>query len=173
MPARRARVAASLLAVALAGCGGGSPSAPGPANVAGTWTGTATLTTATPRGDCIADLRQQGLPVTGPVTVVLSQSGPDLTGTVTVDGIAVAITGKVVQSQVSAGADGVGICDERVPCISDGRFKRVCAASLRFSGTVDGNVMTGSYVEIDQRFDVLSGAREGDVVVQGTFELRR
>lgn len=153
------RVALALSVVLIAGCGGGSagPTSPAQAaNVAGSWSGTSTMTvTAGPA--CIA-----GLPLTASTKAQIAQSGAAISGTLgprqcsfhgMVSGTTISWTQDAQQANF--------ICQAAyfIPCITQGgvAFLDVTGGTNSMAGTVSGNQISASGSETDNLRDSTTG----------------
>jgi hypothetical protein len=163
-------IACAASAGVVAGCGGGmsGPTAPAPpANVAGNWSGTTTIT-VTSGPACLG--RQ---PQTTPAKVTIVQSGAAISGTLdncsfhgTVNGTAISWTHDPQQANP--------ICQVAylVPCLvgpGETSFLSVTVPMIDVAGTVSGSQIAASGASTSNVVDPTNGQTMG--TIQGTVRL--
>jgi len=143
------------IAIAISlGCGGGggggptAPPTPQPANMAGTWSGTATVV-STSGGGCVANLFTPG--AFEQLTISLAQGGTSLTGTLTWfnrqnSGITLVcnLNGSIEGSNFSLVGSNCNSVDLIAGC---GNGPRIQLLSGSINGTVTGNTLSATGVE--------------------------
>ena len=159
----------ALLVALLAGCNGDSPTAPQmqAINVSGTWSGPLTFT-GVGGGGCAGQALQAGLPFTFTATAALQQSGSTISGSLMLEetGETVAVSGTIQGNLIEVSLVLGGCLDVEAPCL-DGRFVTLCIQSGSFSGTINGNQITGQYME------TYSSSMGSPMVLRGTITLTR
>lgn len=164
------------------GCGGGSgggggsvgPTAPTIADVAGSWTGSYTLESATGCG-CVGSITQLLVGLTVASNTEISQSGSAIQGTLTSPWSAelCEFTGTV--GSESIGAEATGCVIEEYPGMEcpDGQRRDLYWSSATLQATAFGNDMNGTLVESWDCFHSGNGQPKGTLTLQGRIEQRR
>jgi hypothetical protein len=169
-------VCAFLLATIAVACGEFSPASPSVAKVEGVWRGTSTLQTASPTGNCVADILRATVGTadgTQAFTWAITQNGTSLAITETISGTTRTYTGTVGESALSAtagrgtvvGATGVA-CPDRIP-------RTFVASSSAVTAVVSGNQITGGSTVVYDVSVAATGVAAGVVTTTATFVLTR
>jgi len=173
---RSARGALALfLLSSLSTCGGGSPAAPsGPAQVAGVWTGTLTVTSIT-GGECVGVVLQSAVGRSTKLTASVQQSGSSLTATVTDDG-----TGTSCSYSGSVGTTTISLNLQSCPVdavlglrCGNGALRDIQVVAGALTGTVSGSRITGTETSTWNTFVTRTAIGTGPMVFNGQFVLNR
>ena len=175
---KRRRIVAMLLSwslLALGGCGSaGSPVGPTDADVSGVWTGTVTLQTARPLGNCVAVVLQATFPLEIAVQLTVTQNGSALSGPFTLSGpieFEGEFTGTVTGNQVDVELMGSPGCNQ-VLCVFEGA-RLDCPAAASVNATINGPNLTGNYFQTDDTFVAGTNVPTGPITLEGRFTARR
>ena len=170
------RALALLLLSGLSACGGsGNPAAPsGPAQVAGVWTGSLTMTSLT-GGECVGSLLQSDVGTSAKFTATVQQSGNSLTATVTDDetGTSCTYSGSAGTTTISLNMQSCQVgAIVGIPC-SNGALRDIQLVAGAITGTVDGNRITGTEAETWNTFVSGTATATGPMVLNGQFVINR
>jgi hypothetical protein len=133
-----------LIGLLPAACGGGSTSTSPTraAQVAGNWTLTEILTSAT-GGDCAGLIAQQAVGASFPSEFQLAQTGADLTALYNDGDIVCTLSGTAAAESFTLNASACQVSDVAVRC-ANGQTREVRYGSFRVNATVvDSNRFTG------------------------------
>lgn len=167
---------ATLLLVALPGCGGGGgggPTAPSTANVAGLWVGVQTLTGASGCG-CVGSIYRSLIGFTTNYTAQINQTGPSITArsTNTETGLWCDSTGTVGSETFTLNAVNCAAEGFRMTCLN-GQKRDLFMVSASSQGTVSGNRASGTGSETWNCYNSWTGASAGVLNLQTTFQMDR
>ena len=172
--------AGSILVLIAFGCSGGgggggstSPTAPTLNELAGNWTGTYAVESASGCG-CVANLLQTIVGVRAPLSMEISQNGAAFEGRLTdEEGVWCDIEGTVGAGTFSA---SFTTCSEpdpgEVEC-PNGARRNLVWGHTTVEGTIVGNRITGTVFEEDECYQSGNGNFIGMVSVQLDLELQR
>ena len=170
--------AGTVLVLTALGCGGSgggstSPTAPSLNELAGNWTGTYAVESASGCG-CVANLLQTIVGVRAPLSMEISQNGAAFEGRLTdEEGVWCGIEGTVGAGTFSA---SFTTCSEpdpgEVEC-PNGTRRYLAWGTTTVEGTVIGNQVTGTIFEEDECYHSGNGEFIGMVSVQLDIELQR
>lgn len=154
----------ALYGLVCAGCGGSNTSPSQPAQVAGTWHGTVTLTSFT-GGECLASVFQSAVGASGSFTATLTQSGTSVTASVANDstGGACTYTGSINGNALVLNTTGCQQGDVLGARCPGGALRDILLQSETINATVNGNSLSGTAAETDNI--VISGT----TILVGTF----
>lgn len=169
------RALAVLLLSSLSTCGGSSPAAPsGPAQVAGIWKGTLTVTSIT-GGECVGAVLQSAVGRATTFTASVQQSGSSLSATVSDAG-----TGTSCTYSGSAGPTTISLNLQSCPVdailglrCGNGDLRDIQVVAGALTGTVSGSRITGTETSTWNTFVSRTAIDTDSMVVNGQFVLNR
>jgi len=169
-----------LLTCLVSSCGGGNggssepPTSPTPsaANVAGTWTGTATFQTASPAGNCFADLFLAVVGRTAERAWSVTQNGSSVTVVETQGDNVETLSGTVNASTISLTLQSTNVGTLSTSC-PDGVNRNMRFKTASVSATISGTRITGTKTAIYDTWVVATGALSGAVTTTDSFALDR
>jgi hypothetical protein len=155
------------------GCGSDSPAAPSIAQVAGVWTGTATLTAAL-GGECVGPIFQRGAGIPSALTASITQNGSALTATVTSQGTGAACTysGTAGGSVLTLNMTSCQLGAFRLQC-SNGAVRDISLLTEAINGTAIGSQITGTASETWNTYLAGTAVPVGVLNLTSTFLVTR
>jgi hypothetical protein len=148
----RAAISTAILTLAVAGCDSdnnrsSTPTTPPPppaATIAGSWTGTETLTSARPEALCVANAYEVSrLNQAKNVTASFTVSGSSITITYTTPIAVYTATGTLTGQEFTATTTSANPVEHRVPCIKTGATSTVTRFASFATQTITGTANTG------------------------------
>jgi hypothetical protein len=142
------KICCVLVLCAALSCGGASPTSPAVAQVAGTWTGTVTLT-GVAGGECIGPLYQEFVGQSGEFEITIAQTGDSLASTVPVGCSYIGTAGP--SSFTLNSTTCVNPVQRDLPCqiTAGGGNRDLAIVDQAMTGTIDGNKMSMTITETD------------------------
>ncbi len=168
-----AAMTVSLAIGASIACGGGGPSGPRTANMAGVWTGTGTLSAAT-GNTCVTQVFRSAIGNRLNMTLSVNQNGTQIAATANIQGSGAScqFDGTVGENSFALNATSCTAGQPvRVTC-SNGAVGFLVGNSAAITGNVSGNQLTGTYTETDTVLDVF-GNPAGTLNLTLTLNLSR
>ena len=169
-----------LLTCLVSSCGGGNGGSSGPptsptpsaANVAGTWKGVATFQTASPAGNCVADVFLTLVGRTGERAWSVTQNGSSVTVVETQVPHVETLSGTVDTSTISLTSQGSNAGTLSTGC-PDGVDRHMRFKTGSVSATISGTRITGTKTTIYDTWVTATGASSGAVTTTDSFALDR
>jgi len=142
------RLCLAIASVAALSCGGSTPTGPSVLQIAGTWTGTQTLT-AVSGGECLNVLYSQFIGGSLPITITISQTGASLS--MSYGGCSYSGTAGASSFTLESTATCTQPIQRDYPCqiVDGGGTRDVAFTNETLSGTLSGNSVTINITETD------------------------
>jgi hypothetical protein len=172
---RSSRRALALLLLSNLSTCGGSPAAPsGPAQVAGAWTGTLTVTSIT-GGECVGVVLQSAVGRSTNFTASIQQSGSSLTATITdaATGTSCTYSGSAATTTISLNLQSCPVDAVLGLRCGNGDLRDIQVVAGALTGTVSGSRITGTETSTWNTFVSRTAVDTGPMVFNGQFVLNR
>ena len=166
------RLTLILVFTVVSACGSDPPTAPSTVQVAGLWSGTSQITSVS-GGECVGTLLQAAVGSPSTVTAAITQTGANLTATVTSqsDGTTCTYSGTAGSSSVSFNLTSCQVGSFRVGC-SNGAIRNISLFAGTLSASAGGNSLSGTSASSWNVATTLGGA-VGVMTVNGSFSVTR
>lgn len=172
------RLLLALLLVSVSACSGSdtpaAPSAPVIAQVAGVWTGVATLTSAS-GGECVGTIYQGLVGSRNNFTASISQAGSTLTATVTSqsDGTSCSYSGTAGSNTVSLNATSCQVSIlTKIRC-ANGSVRDIQLFADAITASVNANTATGTEAETWNTFVSGTSSGVGILILNASFTMSK